>query len=173
MAVKKTNKVLIWTIVSVVVIGAGVGLYFLLRKPKKEEEKVDEESNQEKATSGGGSSASKTVKIDKPDWVNPKKFQTWMDENYPYFYKDIDGKYKNFCKATTGFERVAKVCGGWGEQTQKAWNKYGKKYNEYVKQKVSKQKTQKDDKKSKEVDEPTYLDLLINPLPIFDPNVPN
>ena len=38
MAVKKTNKALIWTIASVLVVGAGVGLYFLLRKPKKEED---------------------------------------------------------------------------------------------------------------------------------------
>ena len=137
MAVKKGNKALIWTTVSILVICGGIGLYFLLKKPKEEESSEDTGVTEDKSTSGSGSSKSESVKIDKPDWVDTKKFQTWMDENHPYFYKDTDGKYKNFCKATTGYERVAKVCGGWGQQTQKAWNNYGKKYAEFVGEKIS------------------------------------
>jgi len=134
-----------WIIISTVLIGTGLGLYFLLRKPKEEESTEDTESTDDgSSSSSSSSSSSEKIKIEKPSWVDAKKFQTWMDDNHPYFYKDTDGKYKNFCKATTGHDRVAKVCGGWGEQTQKAWNKYSKGYGEYVKTKMAEQKQSKE-----------------------------
>jgi hypothetical protein len=167
MAVKKSNKAIIWITVSILVIGGGIGLYFLLKKPKDEESTEDTGGTEDKSTSGSGSSKSENVKIDKPDWVDTKKFQTWMDENHPYFYKDTDGKYKNFCKATTGYERVSKVCGGWGQQTQKAWNTYGKKYAEFVGEKISNIKEDKKEEKKKKTYSNPYVpqgiyDMLYN-----------
>jgi hypothetical protein len=129
MAVKKTSKALIWTIASVLVVGAGVGLYFLLRKPKEEEKAEEEEESktEDKSTSGGGQSAPKKAKVCVPtdDSMKKKetvaKFHRFLDTTKPLWYKDTDGKYKNLCIADP--KNPTKInnnlCGSYGCQTDK------------------------------------------------------
>lgn len=131
MAVKKTNKALIWTIASVLVVGAGVGLYFLLRKPKDEESSEDStEATEDKSTSGGGGSAPKKAKVCKATDESMKKketvakFHRWLDITKPLWYKDTDGKYKNLCIADPKNPTKIKssLCGQYGCQTENFYN---------------------------------------------------
>ena len=151
MAVKKAKgigKGGVIAIASVVLIGVGVGLYFLLRK--KEGEGEGEGEGEEEDTKapvvtgdeGGGSTEPSTsckykaptgLTISAPEWMrssksNVKAFQTWVDKNKGFAFLDVENcAYVNFC---TGDRSTLKdkVCGSWGQQTQKMWNLYGEEY---------------------------------------------
>jgi hypothetical protein len=133
-----TAKVLI---ASAVVIGAGVGLYLILKKKKKGEEKDEEQLVV--SESGGG----KTVEEKKSGCKTPnlgckvvrpaelkteedvKKFQRFLDANHPLWYQDAsDCKYKNLCEKSADGRLASKGCGSYGCQTQGAWNKWGTSY---------------------------------------------
>jgi hypothetical protein len=118
---------IIVAISSVVLIGAGIGLYYYLRKPK------DDESSDESSSSSSSSSGScdlKGIPSELKDKNGVIAFQTWLDEKYPYWHLySKTGKYTNVCKATTGHDRVAtEGCGSYGCQTQNLWTKYKDEY---------------------------------------------
>jgi hypothetical protein len=137
MAVKKTNKALIWTIASVLVVGAGVGLYFLLKKPKDEESSEDTaEATEDKSTSGGGGSEKKSYTPKAPAELSTpalvRDFQSLMDTKHRCWYKNSkDNKYYNICGKWADCTRVyedGKWCGSYGAQTEKMWKKYGEEW---------------------------------------------
>ena len=145
MAVKKTNKALIWTIASVLVVGAGVGLYFILRKKKKDERSAEGSGS---IDSGAGTKEEKKVSV--PAQCKPKKaptelktaglvadFQEWLDKTHPLWYEDKKtGKYTNICVKNVEGKILdsGKYCGQYGCGTEKAWGIWG---GEYVKSKGS------------------------------------
>jgi hypothetical protein len=139
-----TAKVLI---ASAVVIGAGVGLYLILKKKKKGEES-GESSGSTDLASGSGGGAKEEKKVIVPAQCKPKKaptelktaglvadFQEWLDKTHPLWYKDNKtGKYTNICVKNVEGKVLdsGKYCGQYGCGTEKAWGIWG---GEYVKSK--------------------------------------
>jgi hypothetical protein len=121
-----------WIIGGLIVVGAGVGAYFLFRKPKdenkdenkdeeKDEEKVEEKDSSSESTSLGRTNTSSSIKCEGNFPSTPfssntegNAFRLWVNANFPAYAKEIDlsktGEFNNcFIK--------------------KAYDKYGKAYS--------------------------------------------
>jgi hypothetical protein len=124
---KKITAIIV--ISSVVLIGAGIGLYYYLRKPK-DDESTDESIDSSSSSSSSGKCVLRGIPTELKDKNGVIAFQTWLDERYPYWHLySKTNKYTNVCKATTGHDRVAtEGCGSYGCQTQGLWDKYKDEY---------------------------------------------
>lgn len=117
-----------WIIGGLIVVGAGIGAYFLFRKPKdenkdenKDEKKDEEKDSSGRSTSSGGSTTSSSIKCkgnfpSTPFSSNTEgnAFRLWVNANFPAYAKEIaldkTGEFNNcFIK--------------------KAYDKYGKAYS--------------------------------------------
>lgn len=133
MASNKSNK-WVWIIGSLILIGGGIGAYFLLRKPKDEEDVLiaepdikEQEQNQ---------SPSKPIvrpsELDTTEKV--KSFQDWMDKYRPLWVND-NGKYKNLrvgTKDEPNRHMNGVGYGSYGKNTDTAWTVFGKEYLNYI-----------------------------------------
>lgn len=110
---KKGGSTIFWIIGSLVVLGGGIGAYFLLRKPKDEEKDkpkdVEVKLNQGGGDGGGGGGGTNT----RPSELNTKAKITEF-QNYV-----INTKKDNRILGRSGAD------GLYGKNTIKAWNKYG------------------------------------------------
>ena len=120
MAIMKSKKA-IWIIASIVLIGGGIGAYFLLRKPKKDGEDQDvsnEEVDADKSIVGVGNTKFERPKeLDSEDKI--KAFQDWMDAQGKPWVK-INDKYVMLNKGA-GY-------GNYGKSTDAVWKVFGKDY---------------------------------------------
>lgn len=115
------SKKAIWIIASIVLIGGGIGAYFLLRKPKKDGEDEDvrkEEVDADKTIIGVGDTKFEIPKeLDSEDKI--KAFQDWMDaQGKPWVLSN--GKYVMLNKGV-GY-------GNYGKSTNAVWKVFGKDY---------------------------------------------
>jgi hypothetical protein len=120
MAIMKSKKA-IWIIASIVLIGGGIGAYFLLRKPKKDgedETPAEEEVVDDKVIGGIGDTKFQIPKeLDSEDKI--KAFQDWMDaQGKPWVLSS--GKYVMLNKGA-GY-------GNYGKSTNAVWKVFGKDY---------------------------------------------
>ena len=118
---KGKSSIGFWLLIGTLVVGGGVGMYFLLRKPK--DESLEDENLDEKKSildtptnigSGSGSgSGSVEPKISAPSELNSsekiKKFQEYV----------LNTKKDKTILGKTGADSE------WGKNSQKAWEKYG------------------------------------------------
>lgn len=115
------SKKAIWIIASIVLIGGGIGAYFLLRKPKKDGEDEDaykEEEDADKTIVGVGDTKFETPKeLDSEDKI--KAFQDWMDAQGKPWIK-VNDKYVMLNKGV-GY-------GNYGKSTDAVWKVFGKDY---------------------------------------------
>lgn len=114
------SKKAIWIIASIVLIGGGIGAYFLLRKPKKEgeEESKEEVDATDKVIGGiGGTKFEIPKELDSEDKI--KAFQDWMDAQGKPWIK-VNDKYVMLNKGA-GY-------GTYGKSTDAVWKVFGKDY---------------------------------------------
>jgi hypothetical protein len=117
---KGKSSVGFWLLIGTLVVGGGVGIYFLLRKPKEEtaDENLDEKKDdtnipiiKDDSGSGGGSQ-------EKPKSSAPSELNT-------------ADKIKAFQNYVLNTKNDVTILGGsgadgkWGANSQKAWDKYG------------------------------------------------
>jgi hypothetical protein len=117
---KGKSSVGFWLLIGTLVVGGGVGIYFLLRKPKEEtaDENLDEKKDdtnipiiKDDSGSGGGSQ-------EKPKSSAPSELNT-------------ADKIKAFQNYVLNVKNDVSILGGsgadgkWGTNSQKAWDKYG------------------------------------------------
>lgn len=119
MATGKSNKWL-WIVGSLILVGGGIGAYFLLRKPKEDAE-TDEGDTDLGAGAGagagnigGGSVQTKQFTFPFTTTEEGNKFRAWVIKKDPAFAKSID----------------LDATGSLNSYVQKAWDKYGKEYTE-------------------------------------------
>jgi len=117
---KSKSSIGFWLLIGTLVIGGGIGAYFLLRKPKEEEEEtiVTDDTDKGNAGSGSGSgSGSGTATPTAPAPLDSKEKITAF-QNYVLTTK----------KDTTILGKSG-ADGIWGNNSQKAWDKYGTEYS--------------------------------------------
>jgi len=108
-----------WVLISTLLVGGGIGAYFLFRKPK-DESNVDE-SNVDESDTQFSTSVKPSSKPIAPAELNTtakiKAFQDWMDkEGKGWILKD--GKW--------GFLNKGAGYGNYGKSTDAVWKVYGK-----------------------------------------------
>jgi hypothetical protein len=139
---KGKSSIGFWLLIGTIVVGGGIGAYFLLRKPKEEEEEtiVTDDTDKGNAGSGSGSgsgsgTATYTAPSELSDSTKIKAFQDWMDANKPCWVLDSDGKYKNLSKNVGKCDRNTggKGYGNYAKNTDNAWKTFGKDYLASVK----------------------------------------
>ena len=119
-----------WVLISTLLVGGGVGIYFLLRKPKGEDGKSEDDKSEEEkkaelekpkddVSSSSSSSSSSNTYVAPKSFTFPFKsvdegntFRAWVISKDPTYAKSIDlgatGKLNSY--------------------VQKAWDKYGSEY---------------------------------------------
>jgi len=135
---KGKSSIGFWLLIGTLVVGGGIGAYFLLRKPKEEKEveddqPKDEDKKPEGSGSGSGSgsgTATYTAPAELSDSTKIKAFQDWLDVNKSCWVLDSDGKYKNLSKNVGKCDRNTggKGYGNYGKNTDNAWKTFGKDY---------------------------------------------
>lgn len=121
---KGKSSIGFWLLIGTLVVGGGVGVYFLLRKPKEEkaedggdnnlDEKKDVITTPTNLSSGSGSGSGST----KPKSSAPAELNT-------------EDKIKKFQQYVLNTKNDVTILGGsgadgkWGSNSQKAWDKYG------------------------------------------------
>jgi len=133
---KGKSSIGFWLLIGTLVVGGGIGAYFLLRKPKEEKEVEDDEPKDEdkKPVDSGSGSGSGSSTYNAPselsDSTKIKAFQDWMDANKPCWVLDSDGKYKNLSKNVGKCDRNTggKGYGNYAKNTDNAWKTFGKDY---------------------------------------------
>jgi hypothetical protein len=140
---KGKSSIGFWLLIGTLVVGGGIGAYFLLRKPKEEKEVEDDEPKDEDkkpvdsgSGSGSGSGSSTyNAPSELSDSTKIKAFQDWMDANKPCWVLDSDGKYKNLSKNVGKCDRNTggKGYGNYAKNTDNAWKTFGKDYLASVK----------------------------------------
>lgn len=130
MATKKSNK-WIWIIGSLILIGGGIGVYFLTRKPKDEEDDIfiaEPDIKQEEQSQSPSKPIVRPSELDTTEKV--KSFQDWMDKYRPLWIND-NGKYKNIrigTKEEPNRHMNGVGYGTYGKNTDTAWSVFGKEY---------------------------------------------
>jgi hypothetical protein len=118
---KGKSSIGFWLLIGTLVVGGGIGAYFLLRKPKEEKEVEDDQpKDEEKKPDGSGSgsgSGSGTATPTAPAPLDSKEKITAF-QNYVLTTK----------KDTTILGKSG-ADGIWGNNSQKAWDKYGTEYS--------------------------------------------
>jgi hypothetical protein len=119
---KGKSSVGFWLLIGTLVVGGGVGIYFLLREPKDEttDDNLDEKKDdtnipiiKDDSRSGGGSGSVTKPKISAPSELNTAD------------------KIKAFQNYVLNVKNDVSILGGsgadgkWGTNSQKAWDKYG------------------------------------------------
>jgi hypothetical protein len=119
---KGKSSVGFWVLISTLLVGGGIGAYFLFRKPK-DELNGNDESDKDESESSYSTSFTPTSKPTAPAELNTtakiKAFQDWMDnEGKGWILKD--GKW--------GFLNKGAGYGNYGKSTDAVWKVYGKDY---------------------------------------------
>ena len=124
---KGKSSVGFWLLIGTLVVGGGVGIYFLLRKPKDEttDENLDEKKDdtnipiiKDDSGSGGGI-------VTKPKILAPSELNT-------------ADKIKAFQNYVLNIKKDKTILGGsgadskWGKNSQKAWEKYGSDFKKSI-----------------------------------------
>lgn len=143
MATGKSNK-WFWIIGSLILIGGGIGAYFLLR-PKKEEEEEEvfdaqEQIKEQEIKQTPNQSIVKPSELSSEDKI--KAFQDWMDKYRPLWIND-KGTYKNLRKGTK--EEPNRHINGvgygtFGKNSDIAWKAFGSQYLESLSKKKESEK---------------------------------
>lgn len=119
MATGKSNKWL-WIVGSLILVGGGIGAYFLLRKPKEDAETDEGDTDlgagagTDAGNIGSGSVQTKQFTFPFTTTEEGNKFRAWVIKKDPAFAKSID----------------LDATGSLNSYVQKAWDKYGKEYTE-------------------------------------------
>ena len=119
---KSKSSLGFWLLIGTLVVGGGVGMYFLLRKPKDEsledenlDEKKDIITTSTDLVSGNGNTS---ISSSKPKSSAPAELNT-------------EDKIKKFQQYVLNTKNDVTILGGsgadgkWGSNSQKAWDKYG------------------------------------------------
>jgi hypothetical protein len=108
-----------WVLISTILVGGGIGAYFLLRKPKEEKEEEQEVATDD-SPSSSSSSSSQYVAPTPQSFTFPFKtesegntFRAWVIAKDPTFAKSIN------------LDATGKL----NSYVQKAWDKYGTEYS--------------------------------------------
>jgi hypothetical protein len=122
---KGKSSVGFWLLIGTLVVGGGVGIYFLLRKPKEEtaDENLDEKKddiNIPTIKDDGGSGSVTKPKISAPSELNTAD------------------KIEAFQNYVLNIKKDKTILGGsgadgkWGQNSQKAWEKYGSDFKKSI-----------------------------------------
>jgi hypothetical protein len=121
-----------WLLISTLLVGGGVGIYFLLRKPKEEGEKSEEELKREeeekKRLEDEKNKVDEKPKNDTSStntYVAPKSF------TFPFTTEAEGNKFRAFviAKDPTFAKKIdLSATGKLNSYVQKAWEKYGAEY---------------------------------------------
>ena len=123
-----------WVLISTILVGGGIGAYFLLKKPKEEkEEKEENEDN-------GSSSSSQTINNSSSQKNNSSSQNVSVNAPSELNDKTKIKAFQNYVLTTKKDTSILGKSGAdalWGNNSQKAWDKYGKDYKESLKVKPS------------------------------------
>ena len=124
---KGKSSVGFWLLIGTLVVGGGVGLYFLLRKPKEEtKNEGDDENEDEKKKNDNLNNLNINKDVNSGNSGKPKS-------SAPSELNTAD-KIKAFQNYVLNTKNDVTILGGsgadgkWGSNSQKAWDKYGKDF---------------------------------------------
>ena len=112
-----------WVLIGTLLVGGGIGAYFLLRKPKEEKEGEEEVATDDSSSSSSSSS-------------NSSSSQYVASTPSPSAPAELDSTekitaFQNYVLTTIKDTTILGKSGAdglWGKNSQKAWDKYGKDY---------------------------------------------
>lgn len=108
-----------WVLIGTLLVGGGIGAYFLLRKPKEEKEGEEEVATDDSSSSSSSSSSQYVASTPSPS--APAELDS--TEKITAFQNYVLTTMKD-----TTILGKSGADGLWGKNSQKAWDKYGKDY---------------------------------------------